>query len=75
MTDLQYFKDLHADAKSFHMKAFYESFIRQLNGGMLSPCQHMRKVMNVERSYGSTYVWYSCSDCGTRFNQSVSEPW
>jgi hypothetical protein len=35
MTDLQYFRDLHADAKSFDMKAFYESFIRQLNGGVL----------------------------------------
>lgn len=75
MSDLQYFQGLSETAKDFTMKAFYAAAVRERNGGHLGACQHVMTHHHVDRSYGSTYYWTECLDCGTNFNHSNQQTW
>lgn len=75
MSDLQYFRELLSETKDFTMQAFYETAVRLRNRGELGDCQHVNRDLHSERSYGSTYHWTFCSDCGEEFAHHVSEPW
>lgn len=77
MSDRAYFQALHDTAKDCMMQAFYASAVRERNNGHLGPCQHPEPMQYpcAERSYGSTYYWTDCADCGARYNHVVQEPW
>ena len=77
MSDRAYFQALYDTAKDFTMTAFYAAAVRERNQGHLGDCRHPSDLQYpcAERSYGSTYYWTVCGDCGTQYNHSVQEPW
>ncbi len=75
MSDLMYFRTLLDEAKDPAMVSFYQEHVRQRNAGSLGSCEHIRSIVHVERSYGSTYYWNLCPDCGKEFNHSSQDPW
>ena len=75
LSDRDYFQALYDAARDCTMKAYYAAAVRERNHGVLGPCQHVRALHCSERSYGSTYYWRQCEDCGFRCDTSVTEPW
>jgi hypothetical protein len=75
MSDVQYFQGLYDAAKDFAMKAHWGARVRELNGGVLGACAHVRKTVVSEYSYGSTYYTAICPDCGHTRSMGRSDGW
>jgi hypothetical protein len=75
MSDLKYFQRLLTEAKDPMMIAFYQTAVCERNGGHLGNCQHVMTHHHLERSYGATYYWTECLDCGTNFDHTSQQPW
>jgi hypothetical protein len=77
MSDRAYFQALYDTALDFTMKAFYAAAVRERNDGALGPCKHPENMLSghMERSYGTTYYWTECVDCGAILHPKCQTPW
>ena len=70
MSDLAYFQGLYDAALDFTMQAHWGQRIKELNGGVMGPCQHTDTLPYFDRSYGILYSWEVCQGCGKELHST-----